>query len=452
MKIAIIGAGDMGRLHARAFAKRHEVICFSPSKKTRARLVREFSAIKSITVANDIESAAMGKDMIILLPPVDAIDIVVRSIKGSIGEGATVIAGTSVMLPAAEALLKRLAGKNVNIVGMHCLFGPREGLDFRRNAIAAVRIRTTDKAFEDSKVLFRSSFKTGPGSIRIVDIRPKGVKNPNGTRASDEHDRIMAETQVVTHVGFQSMGTAWMRVGIFPWNNDVYRDSIDHAKTLMMLRIFHGKTHMYESIAMQNCHAQRQAEQYARSVNELLGMMKSGDERGFRARLEKARSFLRANHMVHMPKGVTGVLELKGSISMPSKPNSHLSLMAMADSWRVLNTDMHTDIMFSTPPFLIRRLIVGMAFEDSVFEESVQAALNSNEVMEHDRVFAGSVEDWTRAIVRKNRRAYEMLFGRTREFFGDQLDKGMAESDRLINGVAGAMNMADAKRHEKVFS
>jgi multidrug efflux pump subunit AcrB len=116
-----------------------------------------------------------------------------------------------------------------------------------------------------------------------------------------------------------------------------------------------------------------------------------------------------------------------------AKPNSHLSLLAMADSWRVLGTDMHNDIMCSTPPFLVRRLIVGLAFEEPTFERSINAAMSSGEIKGHDAVFAGSVRDWTSAVASRNIDAYERLFTGTRDFFKDRLERGRKDSEKLIS-------------------
>lgn len=434
MRIAIIGTGDMGILHARLFSREHEVVCFNPGKERRLRLIKSVrdNGLSNVAVPGSISAALKGSRVVILLPPVRAMRDVARMIKSHLEPGATIVVGASVMLPAARSLLEGVPDRRINIIGMHCLFGPTEKRSFASDSIAAVKIRTTDPAMRDVKRLFGTAFSSREGRVHIIDIRP-GRGRHGRLSASDEHDRIMADTQVVTHIGFQSMGTAWMRAGISPWENAIYKNGIDNAKTLMMLRIFSGKMHVYEALAMQNVHAKRQVAQYAKSVGELLRMMEQGDEVQFRARLEMDREFLRANGIVGIPMRASDVLKGSRHAERHAKPNSHLSLLAMADSWRVLGTDMHNDIMCSTPPFLVRRLIVGLAFEEPTFERSINAAMSSGEIKGHDAVFAGSVRDWTSAVASRNIDAYERLFTGTRDFFKDRLERGRKDSEKLIS-------------------
>ena len=63
-----------------------------------------------------------------------------------------------------------------------------------------------------------------------------------------EHDKIVADTQAVTHVGFESMGTAWKEAGFFPWENGSYVGGIDNVKILTTLRIFSYKAHVYAGL------------------------------------------------------------------------------------------------------------------------------------------------------------------------------------------------------------
>jgi prephenate dehydrogenase (NADP+) len=432
MKIAIIGVGSMGKLHATLFSQKYEVACFNPGKKRQARLRKELYRLKNITVEENIADAVIDRDVVILLPPSDAIDDIARKIKTHLKSGATVITGASVMLPAARSLVRYLGGSKVNIIGMHCLFGYSKGIDIGMNSIAEVRIKASDSACKKARTLFQTAFWSRTGKTKIVNIRTEPKIRKSKLSAADMHDRIMADTQVITHLGFQSMGTAWMRSGIFPWENDVYKDGIDNAKAIMMLRIFHGKAHMYEALAMQNRYAQRHVKQYASSVKALFELACNNEEDRLRKRLEKARSFLDSNKLRAVSKNVKEVLNRMTRDEIHNKPNSHLSLLAMADSWRILNTDIHSDIMCSTPPFLIRRLLVGMVFEKSIIEKSIRAAVDSNEVKKHDKAFVNSVKDWSDAIIRKDGKAYKYLFESTKEFFNDKLEDGMAESDRLI--------------------
>ena len=70
----------------------------------------------------------------------------------------------------------------------------------------------------------------------------------------EEHDKVTADTQVVTHLGFLAMGTAWQQMGTYPWENS-YVGGIENVKVLMALRIFSSKPHVYTGLAMLNPNA-----------------------------------------------------------------------------------------------------------------------------------------------------------------------------------------------------
>ena len=60
-----------------------------------------------------------------------------------------------------------------------------------------------------------------------------------------EHDKITANTQAVTHLAFLSMGSAWKAEGSYPWEDSTYVGGIDNVKTIMALRIYANKWHVY---------------------------------------------------------------------------------------------------------------------------------------------------------------------------------------------------------------
>jgi prephenate dehydrogenase (NADP+) len=79
-----------------------------------------------------------------------------------------------------------------------------------------------------------------------------------------EHDHITADTQVlmmnsskaVTHLAFLSMGTTWKTMEKYPvrsiltcqWETLKYVGGIENVKTLMALRIYGSKWHVYGGI------------------------------------------------------------------------------------------------------------------------------------------------------------------------------------------------------------
>ncbi len=427
MRIAIVGTGKMGKMHARVFSGAgHEVTCFD-KHKTAGELAAELAPLQRVSsnssmVASDtLAHAVKDKDVVVLLPPVDAVGEVASGIGSHLSNGTAVISGTSVMLPAAAELSAHLSGRDVGVFGMHCLFGP-SATDFGSNSIAALNMGGLEPAaFENVKSLFRSSFVSRTGSAKIVDIE-----------SPDKHDSIMADTQVSTHLGFLSMGTAWMRAGLFPWESEFYKCGTDHAKAVMMLRVLNGERHVYEAIALRNPHARKHVLQYVKSVEDLFAMMMSGDRAGFTERMQRTREFLSRSNAAGVARESAAAFGSIAGAEMAAKSNSHLSLLAMADSWREMGTDLKDNAMCSTPPFQIRRFIISLAFGNELLERNINAAFESDEIKKHDAIFLESARDWSSAIARKDSEAYRSLFDKTRAFFSDRLEWGMEESTALI--------------------
>jgi prephenate dehydrogenase (NADP+) len=140
-----------------------------------------------------------------------------------------------------------------------------------------IRCRSSDEKFELAVNILKSL------ESKIVYLTAK------------EHDHITADTQAVTHLAFLSMGTAWKTASFFPWETPQYVGGIENVKTLMSLRIYGNKWHVYAGLVLLNPYAFAQVHQYAKSVSELFKLMIQEKEDEFRARIHKARDFVFAN-------------------------------------------------------------------------------------------------------------------------------------------------------------
>lgn len=106
-----------------------------------------------------------------------------------------------------------------------------------------------------------------------------------------EHDKITADTQAVTHLAFLSMGTAWKTAQTYPWENPKYVGGIDNVKTMIALRIYGSKWHVYAGLVLLNPFAYEQVHQYAQSVSSLFKLMIQEKEKEFRSRVYKVGYF-----------------------------------------------------------------------------------------------------------------------------------------------------------------
>lgn len=412
MEIGIIGLGSMGKLYAKTFSRLGYRIngCDMPEK--RSKLEQELQGT-GINILDDGIEVSRRSDLIIYSVEADNIDGVVSQFGHSTKSGAIVAGQTSVKTPEIMAFEKYLP-KDINIVTCHSLHGP--SINPNGQALAVIRHRSTDEAYKTALNIFS---KLGS---RIIEI-------PN----YQEHDRITADTQAVTHIGFESMGTAWKNTGVFPWENTAYIGGIDNVKILMMLRIYGGKSHVYSGLAILNPFAKKQIAQYAKSESELFNLMIEGNEQVFGNRIRQAGEsvFTDSQLPIMLDDEIMGEFNLGKKVGR--KPNSHLSLLAMVDAWHNLEINPYGNLICETPLFRLRLGIAEYLFRNKeLLEESLKTALFNKEIRGDDLEFHRAVREWASIVKSGDIRGYKQQFDATSEFFKDKIPECMKKSDELI--------------------
>ena len=169
---------------------------------------------------------------------------------------------------------------------------------------------------------------------------------------AQEHDRITADTQAVTHAAFLSMGTAWFSNNQFPWEMSRYVGGIENIKCNIMLRIYSNKWHVYAGLAILNSWAKKQIRQYAESVTDLFKLMLGGHREEFETRIKSAGKAVfgsaRGQRDLLLKDEVLDRFSL-GNALQGKTPNNHLSLLAMVDCWWKLGIVPYDHMICSTP-------------------------------------------------------------------------------------------------------
>ena len=419
MDIGIIGMGDMGQLYAKEFVDAGYNVCCCDVPKREEQL-REQYKDSEIQVLHDGVAVSRKSDLIFYLVETENVAEVMKMYGPSTKDGAIISPGTSVMTPAIEAC-ERYLSDDVSIIPWHWLFG--SSVEPKGQTTVLVNHRSLEEEYKKARDVFESI------GTNIIDLP-----------SYEEHDKITADTQVVTHVGFESMGTAWKNAGFYPWENSSYVGGIDNVKILTCLRIYAGKDHVYSGLAMLNPSAKEQVKQYAESESELFKLMIKEDEKGLRNRLQSAADFIFENEdsPILLDDAVMGDFGL-GLASEQRTPNSHLSLFAMADAWHQLGINPYKNLICQTPIFRLRLGIVEYLFKNpDLFEESVNTALYNKELRGDDLEFHTAVNTWASIIGNGDLAGYKNKFEETRAFFGEErLKEGMKESTELIKKLSG---------------
>ncbi len=417
MEIGLIGLGDMGKLYAKEFAKAGYRVngCDLPEKRTQ--LEQELQGT-GVYILGDGIAVSRRSDLIFYSVEAEGIDRVVRQFGPSTKTGAIVAGQTSVKTPEIKAF-ERYLPEDANIVTCHSLHSPT--VSPVGQSLAVIRHRSSDEAYQRALDTLRV---LGSNVVEIPTYQ--------------EHDKITADTQAVTHVGFESMGTAWKNAGFFPWENASYVGGIDNVKILMTLRIYCGKSHIYGGLALLNPFAREQVKQYAQSESELFKMMIQEDEGTFRERIKRAGEFVFGNGdaPILLNDDVMGEFSL-GIPSEQRKPNSHLSLLSMVDAWHQMGINPYDNMICQTPPFKLRLGIAEYLFRNSkLLEESLDTAIYDKGIRGDDLEFHSAVREWASIVENKDMEGYKQKFDKTRAFFSERLPEAKQKSTELVKRLS----------------
>jgi len=413
MNIGIIGLGDMGRLYAKAFSTAGYQVCGCDLPENRGWLEAELDpcGVKLLDNGHDVSRIS---DLVIYSVEAESLAKVVSEFGPSTKYGAIVAGQTSVKTPEIETFEKYLP-VDAQIITFHAMHGP--GFAPKGQKLILIRHRADDDAYQRMHDLF-TALETD-----IVEIANY-----------HEHDKIVADTQAVTHVGFESMGTAWKEAGFFPWENASYIGGIDNVKILTTLRIFSYKAHVYGGLAIMNPYARQQVKRYAISESELFKLMIKEEEEAFRQRLYRARDFV--FHESRKPIMLNDSVMKEFSLSQKpeqQKPNSHLSILSMVDAWYHLGVNPYDNLICQTPPFRLRLGIAEYLFKnDELLEESIKTALYDKTIRGDDLEFHSAVREWSSIIGYGDMEGYKKHFNDVQAFFKGRLEEGNKQSAELI--------------------
>lgn len=416
MNIGIIGLGDMGKLYALAFAKAGYDVCGTDVPDRIVELRAELSP-QNVSVFADGHEVSRKADLIIYCVEAEKIDQVVAQFAKSTKYGAIVGGQTSVKHPEIDAFEKYLP-QDTQIVTVHSLHGA--GFSTEGQTLVVIRHRASDEAYAKA--------------LAVYGILKSNIIEMDDYRA---HDKIVADTQAVTHMGFESMGSAWKNAGFYPWDNPVYAGGIDNVKVLTTLRIFSYKSHIYAGLAILNPYAKEQVRIYAKTESDLFSMMIAEKEEEFRALIYKAKEFV----FNHDSKPLLLNEKIMEGFSMADKahirkPNSHLSILSMVCAWYKMGVNPYDNLICETPPFKLRLGIAEYLFKnEELLEETINTALFCKNIRKDDLEFHTAVHEWASIIYYGDMVGYKAHFEAAKLFFEGRLEEGRKLSANMINSL-----------------
>ncbi|CAO3620255.1 unnamed protein product [Mucor fragilis] len=331
--------------------------------------------------------------------------------------GAIVGGQTSVKKPEVEALEKYLPD-DVHIISCHSMHGP--GVDPKGQPLIVIKHRATDEKL-DLVLKILSCFNSNIAHL-----------------SAEEHDRITADTQAVTHAAFLTMGSAWRANAQFPWLLPHFTGGIENVKVNVALRIYSNKWHVYAGLAIMNPIANQQITQYALSVADLFKLMIQEKEEEFRARVKRAGEFvfggLQKDHVpILLDDKILDEFSLSKIPIEQRTPNSHLSLLAMVDCWHQLGLNPYEHLVCQTPLFRMWMGITEYLFRNQVMlDDAINAALYRKDIRPDDMEFVTCARGWAESVSLGSMEGYRKRFEETAGFFKDQFAESTVVGNRMI--------------------
>lgn len=420
--IGIIGLGDMGLLYATKFSEAGWKVVCCDRQELYSELKEKYKSAKFELLKNG-HLVSRISDYIIYSVEAENIDKIVSMYGPSTKVGAIVGGQTSCKNPEIRAFEKHLPS-DIDIVTLHSLHGPKVSTEGQPLVMIEHRC-------------------SNPDSFPLVEALVSCLKSKHVYLSYEEHDKITADTQAVTHAAFLSMGVAWFKVRVYPWTIGVNKwyGGFENVKTNISLRIYSNKWHVYAGLAITNPAAHKQIMQYATSSTELFTLFVENKKEELTHRLEKAKDFVfgKREGLLLLDDSLLEKYSLgkhepsDGEITIP---NSHLSLLAIVDSWFQLGINPYDHMICSTPLF---RIFLGVSeylfMKPGLLEQTIDAAIYVEAFRADDMEFVIAARSWSSIVSFGSFELYKKQFEEVQDFFRPMLPEANAIGNEMIKTI-----------------
>ena len=280
---------------------------------------------------------------------------------------------------------------------------------------------------------------------------------------AEEHDRITADTQAVTHAAFLSMGRAWYKRQIYPWQNTSnnlakWSGGLENAKINISLRIYSNKWHVYAGLAITNPAAHKQILQYAQSATEIFTLFMENKREELTERLLRAKDFVFKKDVLNKQKvslllddsmlqrfslndsgyfnGPDNAQAQSSSVEHKTIVNNHLSLLSIVDCWYQLGIIPYDHMICSTPLF---RIFLGVSeylfSNEKLLLQSIEAGCRDTEFRGDDLEFVIAARNLSMMVSHGDFELYRKIFEETQEFFKPMLPEATRIGNQMIRTI-----------------
>lgn len=208
-------------------------------------------------------SAVSDADVVIIAVPMASAPALARSVGPYVREDALLCDINSLKSEVCAAMAESFTGE---VLGLHPMFGPSVHT-FRRQKVVVCPVRR------------------GPRSEWLIaELGRLGMERIEAP--PDEHDRMMANIQVLKHFSTIVMGDALRRTGVPVRRSLEFTSPIYRLELAFVGRLFAQNPDLYAEIEMSNPHGDAVREGFREAAAELTEILARGDRDAFRARFQ----------------------------------------------------------------------------------------------------------------------------------------------------------------------
>ena len=254
-RIAVIGAaGGMGKLLVDLFSSfGHEVLQVDRDTK--------------LTIAD----AAADADVTVLAVNIEQTEAVAKLAGPHVRPDGLLTDVTSTKRRPVQAML---SATEASVIGTHPLFGPAvHSLQGQRLAITPGRLTEGTQWMEWLCQMYR-----GAGMI-LLETTP------------EDHDRVMAVVQVLTHYSTEVLGRTMQKLGVSIDETMTFTSPIYHLELLMTARHFAQSPDLYGAIEMSNPNTPQVVEAFRAAAEEFETLLLANDQEAFNETFQEVSDF-----------------------------------------------------------------------------------------------------------------------------------------------------------------
>jgi prephenate dehydrogenase len=264
MKILIIGGtGETGQWFTRFYSK-HGWDVTVWGANARIDIAQQLG----VPFANDLDNEILQSDVVMISVPIEITEQVIAEIAPKMRTGSLLMDITSIKTGAMNAM-QHHAPEGVEILGTHPMFGPTIP-DLQGQIIILVPVQGRSTRWLP---IIRSFYETRGAHIEIT--------------TPQEHDRMMAVVQGLTHFAYISIGAAMAELDFDVAESRRFMSPVYEIMVDFTGRILAQNPYLYAMIQM-NPEMETVHQAYMNVCRDMSDMISGGDIQGFVTMMKRA--------------------------------------------------------------------------------------------------------------------------------------------------------------------